>query len=356
MSESETGRDVERRGYDSQALLDEAMQLHKRHYERSGAALTSRIKEWRQRSPAHEQAWQQASAYWSAAGHVTRPERETRREQWALQAEILLERLRGYQPLRVAVPLMTTAAVIMALVWLYPQTVGDPTLQPDSTRPETAAFAAEYRTAWQEQRSIDLPDGSTIGLNWASQVSVDYGDDRRVVTLDSGEAIVNVKPDPDRPFRVQSGSTQAVAVGTRFSVYRQDEDQVSVTVQEGTVRVSDDREPQPVTLTANQQVRLRQGMPGDILTIDADARMAWQDGLVVFRQRPLEEALQELARYAGIRTDIESLPPAAPPVSGTYLTTRAADGFRLIAEAYDLRLDQQGAELRIQYRPSPVSR
>lgn len=356
MSESEKAHDAEKSAYDSQALLDEAMRLHQRRHERCGDELSSLIREWRQRSPAHEQAWWQASAYWTASGHVARPARESRREQWALRAEILLERLREYQSLQVAIPLMTTAAVIITLVWLYPQTAGEPLMPPDTTRTSTAAFAADYRTGWQEQRSIELPDGSTLVLNWTSQASVEYGDDRRVVTLDNGEAMVNVTPDPDRPFSIQAGSTRATAVGTGFSVYRQDEDDVSVTVREGTVRVSDSREPHPVTLTADQQVRFRQGKRDGILTIDAAARMAWQDGLVIFRQRPLEEALQELARYAGIRLDIESLPPAPPPVTGTYLTTRAADGFRLIAEAYDLRLDQQGTDISIQHRPSPVSR
>ena len=72
----------------------------------------------------------------------------------------------------------------------------------------------------------------------------------RQIRLARGEAIFAVAKDPRRPFVVNAGTYQAVAVGTRFSV-RRDARDLRVVVTEGLVRLeSEPSQGQPPAPTA----------------------------------------------------------------------------------------------------------
>ena len=81
-----------------------------------------------------------------------------------------------------------------------------------------------------------LPDGSTLYLNTDSTVTVRYSGHERMVEVVRGQALFQVTHDTARRFRVQAGEAGAIAVGTRFDVYRQDSATL-VTVAEGQVAV-----------------------------------------------------------------------------------------------------------------------
>jgi transmembrane sensor len=92
-------------------------------------------------------------------------------------------------------------------------------------------------TTLGEQRSVLLDDGSVVQLNTDSRIRVKIDSTVRYVELLQGEAIFQVAKDKARPFQVDSGTVIVEAIGTRFNVYRQEE-QVVVTVVEGIVAVS----------------------------------------------------------------------------------------------------------------------
>lgn len=87
-------------------------------------------------------------------------------------------------------------------------------------------------------RRLDLPDGSTVTLNAASEVEVAYTARERGVRLRRGEASFAVARDPARPFVVAAGGVAVRAVGTAFNV-RLQAATVEVLVTEGRVRVDD---------------------------------------------------------------------------------------------------------------------
>src|SRR6185503_5173686 len=78
---------------------------------------------------------------------------------------------------------------------------------------------ATFETALGERATVTLPDGSTVQLNSASRVRVDYSMSSRVITLERGEAFFTVAHNADRPFWVTSGKGWVRAVGTAFDVY-----------------------------------------------------------------------------------------------------------------------------------------
>jgi len=163
----------------------------------------------------------------------------------------------------------------------------------------TPEFTAQFLTARGERRNFDLPDGSVLDLNTATQVTVAYYEGRRVVALETGEALFSVSPDASRPFTVDAGRAEVLVTGTRFNV-RRDADAVSVAVQEGTVEFS------AGPWWRRETARLTAGFvsgtsPSQALVApyqdNVAALVAWQRGRLVFRDQPLSEVVLELNRY-----------------------------------------------------------
>jgi|SRR6185437_10966623 len=75
-----------------------------------------------------------------------------------------------------------------------------------------------YRTRIGEMRVIPLNDGSVVTLNTNSEILVRYSQLQRNIELVQGEALFDVAKNKQRPFIVQTGTTQVRAVGTSFSV------------------------------------------------------------------------------------------------------------------------------------------
>ena len=158
---------------------------------------------------------------------------------------------------------------------------------------------ADAMTGVGEVRELPLPDGSRAILNTDTAIAVDFGPERRKVTLLKGEAEFVVETDADRPFRVTAEGGTATALGTTFAV-RDIGDGARVTVAEGRVSVTYGDPPSaPATLLkARQSVAYsaEQGI-GAVLSIDPFAASAWRRGKLIFEDRPLAEVIDELNRY-----------------------------------------------------------
>ncbi len=182
----------------------------------------------------------------------------------------------------------------------------------------TAPYSQTLRTAVGSLRRQTLPDGSTVELGARSALRVRLTSVRRNIFIDNGEAFFKVAKDPGRPFVVQAGPLQVVAVGTAFNV-RKSADRIVVTVKEGAVRVA----PGAATDAANQtgtsalvptessdgQVRAGAGhqvtylMRQHALTMTtikpaAVSVVAWQVGRLEFVDEPLGSVLADINRYS----------------------------------------------------------
>ena len=108
-----------------------------------------------------------------------------------------------------------------------------------------------YSTPVGGVASVPLRDGSEIMLNTHTQVRVDLTSKERHVDLDEGEAFFDVAKDPRRPIVVRAGGKRIVAVGTQFSV-RRDNNDLRIVVTEGAVRLETDGVPLRVRLEPEQ--------------------------------------------------------------------------------------------------------
>lgn len=112
----------------------------------------------------------------------------------------------------------------------------------------------------------------------------------------NGSCRFEVSKDASHPFVVHLGNVKVRVLGTHFSVNSyNDEDQVVVTLEEGSVNVSDSF--QNVTLSPNEQLvysRIDGTMHKQM--VDAMVYNSWVKGGLNFTQEPLEKILKSIER------------------------------------------------------------
>lgn len=208
----------------------------------------------------------------------------------------------------------------------------------------------DYATALGETREVALADGSVLLLSSNSHVDVVYSHRQRQLQLTQGEAFFKVAPQPRRPFIVAAGNRRAVAVGTRFSV-RRDEGDLRVAVTEGHVRLEDDARPGagPTLLAAGMVavaerdgVRVHQQSASEVKDL-----LSWREGLLVFRGTPLVEAVAEFNRYNAHKLMVDDPSIAAIPVGGSFRWSNTDAFVRVLEQGFGLRAVRDGDVTRL---------
>lgn len=211
---------------------------------------------------------------------------------------------------------------------------------------------AAYATALGETQRLQLSDGSVIVLSSDSRVELAYTRRKRSLRLDQGEAFFDVASDPDRPFSVEADDRRVVAIGTQFSV-RRDEDDLRVAVTEGRVRLEDRAAGASptlliagmVALAGSDGVRLRQSSPEQVEDL-----LRWREGMLVFRSTPLVEAVTEFNRYNVHKLMVHDPSIADIPVGGTFRWTNGEAFVRVLEQGFGIRAERGEAETRLHAR------
>jgi len=231
-----------------------------------------------------------------------------------------------------------------------------------------------YTTAVGEQRSILLPDGSTIDMNGRSKVRVRLAAASRAVELMEGEALFRVAKDKTRPFVVSANSTRVRAVGTEFAVNRLRRE-LLVTVVDGTVAVSvpasrarsaargatpqdsqrvasgETRSVVAALAPSGDEVLLNAGQQLAVPTsgsalpqprsVDVEGAIAWTQRRLVFDATALEDVVAEFNRHSSRPLVIEGSGLQDFDISGAFSSTdvgpflrfmRAQPGVEVIEE------------------------
>jgi transmembrane sensor len=220
-----------------------------------------------------------------------------------------------------------------------------------------------YVSGIGEVRRIALEDGSTLLLNTASEVTVQFTKKQRDIRLVHGEALFEVAHDRSRPFIVQANDTAVRAVGTAFAV-RLEAAQVDVTVTEGVVEVADSKamfglgpatlaasRPAVKRVVAHERVVIARARAPDVEPIApaaAERQLAWREGLVSFDGESLQTAVAEINRHNRRQIVVDDPAIGAMPIVGVFRATDLEGFSAAAAAALKARAIRDGDLIRLQ--------
>lgn len=159
-------------------------------------------------------------------------------------------------------------------------------------------------TVGHETKSVALPDETTIILNQNSRLAYsrqwEKADERRVEF--SGEAFFEVKPDAQKPFRIETDQSQVEVLGTSFNLRAYpDEQYTEVAVTEGRVQLASRQSSETILLTKGQVGRLDH-RENSVRSIPHSAYNSqfWHTQELSFRKAPMLEIAETLERFFNV--------------------------------------------------------
>lgn len=297
-----------------EVLTEAATWLMEMHEGPLGPSQRVRLAQWRQRSPAHERAWEKAAILLDKFQTLPAPGAA------ALRSLSMPAR-------RKAVKTLSAALVLGPAAWLAYRHA------PWIDHP------GRYITAVGERRDLILADGTAVSLNTDTELEVSFGTRERVLRLKRGEIMVSTAKDaaqPPRAFLVEVGAGRIRALGTRFNV-RQLEHGSRVAVTEGAVELRPaDRPAAALVLPAGMAASFSRNAVAPARPID-DSSLSWTSGMLMADRMPLAQWLAEIGRYrkGSLQADRSV---AALPVSGVFPLADTDLSLALLAQTLPVRL------------------
>ena len=212
--------------------------------------------------------------------------------------------------------------------------------------------AIHYTTTVAGYERARLDDGSTLELNAASAVRVQFTPAERRVQLESGEAHFAVAHDTARPFIVSAGPIAVRAVGTAFNVRYTAGGDIEVTVTEGKVAVSGVERVDPnalsaaIFVSAGQRIVLpHHAPPPTVEQVDPAtlrAALAWQSRLADFAEAPLADVVARFNARSRIQLFLADEKLADRRIGGTFALDEAEAFVRLLERDGEIVGERRG--------------
>lgn len=239
---------------------------------------------------------------WDESIHGNVPETEDRILQ-KIESSIHSETQKPKQRRLVTVRHMLVAASVsvLLLVGVLAYYHNDVTLE----NPEIVEITR--KTEKGQKYSIVLADGTKVRLNSQSTLVFPEkftGNEREVELI--GEAFFEVTKNPNKPFRVKTKKLTTEVLGTSFNVKVFDQQEASVTVATGKVKVKaveheGDLSDNGVVLLPKQQVVLDPYSSYLKKTnVQLDKIISWKDDIILFDHISFEEAAGILERWYNV--------------------------------------------------------
>jgi transmembrane sensor len=209
-----------------------------------------------------------------------------------------------------------------------------------------------YETGAAEQRTVRLPDGSTVQLNARSRIELHFTTHVRLVDLVEGQAMFSAARNAARPFIVRSGLADVRAIGTRFDVYRKSTGTV-ITVMEGKVAIGEGslpaaKEPaSAVLVSAGEQAVATSRTPMHAYRTNVFAATAWTEGKLMFDSVPLGEVVAEFNRVGSRRLTIEDGALLDLHVSGVFPAADSTQLVNFLRERFGVTVTEMDDDVRI---------
>lgn len=293
------------------------------------AADQSEFDTWLAQAPGNRIAWLRLTDVWSRAGRLKALDQPARRRFFSFG------RGESFKPLVRVAALFVLAAAIGAGSYAY----------------LTRSTDTRYATGIGEREIISLADGSRIELNTQTVLRLSHEANKRIVTLESGQAYFDIKHDTAHPFVVLTGQHRVTDIGTKFEI-RTDANKVQVTLFEGSAQF----ESNDTSVTRQNAILV----PGDVAVATAAsmrivrrptqklmAELGWRHGVIVFDHTTLADAAAEFNRYNRKKLIVADPKIARLTIGGTFQTTNTQQLTQLARDIFGLTIEDRGTEIVI---------
>ncbi len=281
---------------------------------------------WRDADPAHDAAFRAAAGLWKQAGHALAAPAGVAATR-AVPREITRRRMLGRVAAGgVASASIAAAGATLALRW--------------------PALSAAYRTGTGEIRTLALADGLRIELDAETVLDAHLDDLRQDFVLHAGSVAVTV-PTGRAAITLGVGEARLVTEtgeAAEFIVRCKPREGLSgwvggldadMSCLSGSVTVVPASGTPATRLTTGQEIRVGREGRG-VHPIDIAQAAAWRRGLLVFRDAPLSEVVDDLNRYRPGRIVLGSSTAASRRVTGIFHLARPEEALRSIRTALAL--------------------
>lgn len=284
------------------------------------------IKRWRALSPRHAQAFAEASKAWSDVASAGRDLQDGRS---ATETLAHLRRQSINRRMFLGGGLATAAAVAYGVI--HP---------PLDLWPSLSQLRADYRTTTGEQRDITLAGNVAVRMNTQTSLALRAAEGQQDrVELVSGEASFGLPASSGRVLSVFAADGRTRATSARFDIRnltRGGDPAVCVTCFDGGVQV--EYSGRTAVLGAGQQLQYGSHALGKVAAIDVEAASNWSRGIVVFRNTPLPEAIDEINRYRPGRIVLINSALSGKQISGRFRIDQMNNILARLEQAVDARI------------------
>ncbi len=238
--------------------------------------------------------------------------------------------------------------IILSSIWYLDQYMN--LSQEPSTALEENLFVEKASLPGQKI-TTKLPDGSIVRLNSGSTLIVPekFNNRFREVEL-TGEAFFDVAKDAERPFIIHTKDFSIRVLGTSFNVkaYPNDSEKL-VAVKTGLVNVKS-KFNKSVELSPDQMVNIQGGAISDILKTDNKLVYGWIDHLLVFQDRSLSEAFDQIELWFGVELTFDNLIIPEKPITASFENPTLEEVMSNISKVYGFNYQINDEKVLIEIR------
>jgi transmembrane sensor len=232
---------------------------------------------------------------------------------------------------RIAVPFAAVAVAGIAAVFVL-------------DRPSERVIA----TGIGEHKIVSLGDGSRVELNTDTVLKVEVSPDRRVASIQKGEAYFQIAHDPEHPFVVSAGDHRITVLGTKFTVYRE-AGKLEVALLEGRIWLDEkanEHGGHGMLLTPGDKVvsegakLVKLEEPPGVLQNE----LGWRNGMLIFKYVTLADAAAEFNRYNREKLVVADA-AAKLKIIGSFPTNDVNMFVRASKQLFGLRAEHRGNQI-----------
>lgn len=221
----------------------------------------------------------------------------------------------------------------------------------DTVEEQTTSALNQIIIPYGKRSEITLADGTHIWLNSGSQLfyPTKFKGDSREVFL-SGEALFDVKANPDKPFYVITKDIRIKVLGTSFNVSSYADDHTVQTVLlKGKVSAGKNKL-FAATVDLNPGERLTYDKSNSSLSkdkVDVSQYSSWVNGYLIFRNVPINEVFTKLKRFYNQEIVIEARLDEITFSGKLDLTESLSEVLKNIAFASSLNFKENNGSFKI---------